>query len=303
MPGLSGINGFFCINKPAGWTSADVVAVLRGALCKATGEKVKVGHMGTLDPMASGVLVVAAGKATRLFDILTDKKKGYVCSMKFGAETDTLDAEGTEVAQTGALPRVDELISAMRGFIGDIYQLPPAFSAKSVNGVKAYKLARAGREVTLKEALVHIYAIKLLKVNGSEKFLPQDEAREIDFCVDCGSGTYIRSLCRDIARKCNSLGTMTALERIYSGNFRLEHAADIDSVRANALDFLIPLKKALEGMFPVVELGRDLRKKFTNGVAVPTQAEGDVLVTIEGKEYALARCAEGKMKAYINLWV
>ena len=289
MPGSSGINGFFCINKPAGWTSADVVAVLRGALCKATGKKVKVGHMGTLDPMASGVLVVAAGKATRLFNILTDKKKGYVCSMKFGAETDTLDAEGTEVAQTGVLPRVDELISVMRGFIGDIYQLPPAFSAKSVNGVKAYKLARAGREVTLKEALVHIYAI--------------DEAREMDFCVDCGSGTYIRSLCRDIARKCNSLGTMTALERVYSGNFRLEHAADIDSVRANALDFLIPLKKALEGMFPVVELEREWRKKFTNGVAVPTQAEGDVLVTIDGKEYALARCVEGKMKAYINLWV
>ena len=159
MQGSSGISGFFCIDKPRGWTSSDVVAVLRGALSKSVGYKVKVGHMGTLDPMATGVLPVAAGKATRLFDILMNKTKGYAARMAFGYETDTLDVEGEVSERTDVLPTVAQIKAAITGFTGEIEQIPPIYSAKSVGGVKAYKLARSGAEIQMRPVKVNIFSV------------------------------------------------------------------------------------------------------------------------------------------------
>lgn len=303
MQGSSGISGFICVDKPKGWTSSDVVAVLRGVISKSVGYKVKVGHMGTLDPMATGVLPVAVGKAARLFDILMNKKKGYSAQVSFGSETDTLDGEGAVIAQTDILPTAAQLKCACSAFIGDIEQVPPAYSAKSVGGVKAYKLARNGLEVQLRSVKVHIDAITLQKVNGSEKYSDADKVKVAEFSVDCGGGTYIRSLSRDIAHKCGSLGTMTALKRTYSGPFTCENAVGIETVKQEALKYLIPVTQVLAEIYESEELNERDIKAFTNGVPVRTnRADGDVLVTIGGREYAIARCNGGKMKANINLW-
>lgn len=303
MQGSSGISGFICVDKPQGWTSSDVVAVLRGVISKSVGYKVKVGHMGTLDPMATGVLPVAVGKAARLFDILMNKKKGYAAQVSFGSETDTLDGEGVVTAQTDILPTAAQLKRACSAFIGDIEQVPPAYSAKSVGGIKAYKLARSGGEVELRPVKVHIDAITLQKVNGSEKYSDTDKVKVAEFSVDCGGGTYIRSLSRDIARECGSLGTMSALKRTYSGPFTCENAVEIEKAKQEALNYLIPVTQALEGIYESEELNERDIKAFTNGVPVRTnRADGDVLVTIGGRAYAIARCNGGKMKAYINLW-
>lgn len=303
MQGSSGISGFICVDKPKGWTSSDIVAVLRGVISKSVGYKVKVGHMGTLDPMATGVLPVAVGKAARLFDILMNKKKGYSAQVSFGSETDTLDGEGAVIAQTDILPTAAQLKCACSAFIGDIEQVPPAYSAKSVGGVKAYKLARNGLEVQLRPIKVHIDAITLQKVNGSEKYSDADKVKVAEFSVDCGGGTYIRSLSRDIAHKCGSLGTMTALKRTYSGPFTCENAVGIETVKQEALKYLIPVTQVLAEIYESEELNERDIKAFTNGVPVRTnRADGDVLVTIGGREYAIARCNGGKMKANINLW-
>ena len=131
MQGSSGISGFLCVDKPKGWTSADVVAALKGAFYKTCAQKVRIGHMGTLDPAATGVLVVAVGKATRLFDLLMSKTKGYVCSMAFGEETDTLDSEGTVTEITEVFPAYGDVKEAVGTFIGRIEQYPPIYSAKA----------------------------------------------------------------------------------------------------------------------------------------------------------------------------
>ena len=303
MQGSSGISGFFCIDKPRGWTSSDVVAVLRGALSKSVGYKVKVGHMGTLDPMATGVLPVAAGKATRLFDVLMNKSKGYAARMAFGYETDTLDIEGEVSERTNILPTVAQIKAAITGLTGEIEQIPPIYSAKSVGGVKAYKLARSGVEIQMRPVKVNIFSVTLDSVNGGKNCDDADRVSEIAFTVECGGGTYIRSLCRDIALACGSLGTMTELKRTYSGCFTLENAVGIEEAKANPQANIIPVITALSGIYDIEELAQNDIKKFTNGIPVRTaRADGDVLVTIDGKEYAVAHCSGGIMKARINLW-
>ena len=303
MQGSSGISGFFCIDKPRGWTSSDVVAVLRGALSKSVGYKVKVGHMGTLDPMATGVLPVAAGKATRLFDVLMNKSKGYAARMAFGYETDTLDIEGEVSERTDILPTVAQIKAAITGLTGEIEQIPPIYSAKSVGGVKAYKLARSGTEIQMRPVKVNIFSLTLDSVNGGKNYDDADRVSEIAFTVECGGGTYIRSLCRDIALACGSLGTMTELKRTYSGCFTLENAVGIEEAKANPQANIIPVITALSGIYDIEELAQNDIKKFTNGIPVRTaRADGDVLVTIDGKEYAVAHCSGGIMKARINLW-
>lgn len=303
MQGSSGISGFFCIDKPRGWTSSDVVAVLRGALSKSVGYKVKVGHMGTLDPMATGVLPVAAGKATRLFDVLMNKSKGYAARMAFGYETDTLDVEGEVSERTDILPTVAQIKAAITGLTGEIEQIPPIYSAKSVGGVKAYKLARSGVEIQMRPVKVNIFSVTLDSVNGGKNYDDADKVSEIAFTVECGGGTYIRSLCRDIALACGSLGTMTELKRTYSGYFTLENAVGIEEAKANPQANIIPVITALSGIYDIEELAQNDIKKFTNGIPVRTaRADGDVLVTIDGKEYAVAHCSGGIMKARINLW-
>ena len=303
MQGSSGISGFLCVDKPNGWTSADVVAALKGAFYKTCAQKVRIGHMGTLDPAATGVLVVAVGKATRLFDLLMSKTKGYVCSMAFGEETDTLDSEGTVTESTEVFPAYGNVKEAVGTFIGRIEQYPPIYSAKSVDGVKAYKLARAGKSVQVKPVQVEIKTIEILTVNDRKDADDDEKVKTLSLKVECGGGTYIRSLCRDIARKCGSLATMTSLRRTYSGDFSLASAHSIEQLRLAPSGYLMPITKALEGVMPIQELDKRYIKRFTNGASVPSERKGDLLVTIDGREYAVAHCENGEMKAAINLWM
>ena len=184
----------------------------------------KMGHMGTLDPLASGVLPVAFGKATRLFDYLLEKDKVYKAEFTFGYETDTLDRGGTVVKSNGYMPSVQEITAVLSSLTGEVEQLPPVYSAKNINGKRSYELARMGIDVDLKPKKVVITSIDFLEKSGENSYV---------FLIKCKGGTYIRSICRDLAYKLNTFATMTALERLQSGIFTLENAYSIEDVVDN----------------------------------------------------------------------
>lgn len=225
------LNGIINVYKEANFTSFDVVAVMRGI----TGTR-KVGHTGTLDPMATGVLPICIGSATALCDMLTDKRKEYVASFLLGKETDTLDISGEVLRQKEVAVDAPTLETAIRSFIGEYDQLPPMYSAKKVDGKRLYDLARAGKEVIRKPQRVEIFDIEILSMN-----IPEFTVR-----VKCGKGTYIRSLGADIAAKCGELAVMTSLERTASGQFEASSSHTLEELTAikNAGDLesvLIPV--------------------------------------------------------------
>ena len=207
------LNVFINIIKPEGMNSSHVVAVVRKKL-----GKIPCGHMGTLDPMASGVLPVGTNRATRLFDYLLDKNKTYVAHFKFGAETDTLDKTGKITKVTGIFPSKEQILKVLPDFIGEIEQIPPVYSSKCINGKRAYALARRGEEVVLPAKKVTVNSIVL---DGQ---VNEDTYR---FTIECKGGTYIRSLCRDIAKACGTVGTMVKLDRIKSGVFSEENGITV----------------------------------------------------------------------------
>ena len=222
--------GIIPINKPKGWTSFDVVNKLKYKL-----KPLKVGHLGTLDPMATGVLLVTVGKATKLFDLMQEKKKTYVATFMFGVLTDTLDTTGTEIINTKINPiNEDALKNVLPKFIGKLSQIPPMYSAKSVNGVRAYDLARKGVEIELKPKEVEIYKLKILEFNGVE----------LKIEVTCGSGTYIRALGRDIAKELGTVATMTSLVRTKVGDFDLNSTIEIENLE-EIHDKILPIKQIL----------------------------------------------------------
>ncbi len=210
------MNGFINFYKPSGESSAKAISKIKK---KFKGEK--IGHMGTLDPMASGVLPVAIGKATRLFDFLLDKTKIYRAKFTFGYETDTLDAEGVLVKEGGRIPAIDEIKSACTTLIGVIDQIPPAYSAKNVAGKRSYELARQGKIVELPPKQVEIISIIPEKTDKEDTF---------SFEIKCKGGTYIRAIARDIAKTLNTYATMTELIRENSGGFDISTALCIDEV-------------------------------------------------------------------------
>ena len=214
--------GFLNVNKKSGISSAFVVNKVKKLLPKGT----KVGHMGTLDPIASGVLPIAIGRATRLFDLMQNKTKEYIATFKFGLSTNTFDSTGETAGTTNIIPTKQDILSALPSFVGKISQLPPSFSAKMVNGVRAYQKARKGENVELKECEIFIESFELIEELDDNTF---------KFRIVCGSGTYIRSLCRDLANKLNTLAVMTELVRTRSGQFCLENAQDCDKIDINKL--------------------------------------------------------------------
>ncbi len=218
------MKGFLNINKPVGFSSAKVVAIAKQKL--GLTKKDKIGHMGTLDPQASGVLPIAVGRATRLFDYLLSKSKTYIAEFTFGYMTDTLDREGAIVKKCDKIPTKEEILAVLPKFLGEIEQLPPQFSAKSVNGIRAYEFARKGQNVELKICKINIEKFDLIEQINPNCF---------KFEIKCGSGTYIRSLCRDLAEKVDSLATMTSLCRVQTGVFLLENAISIDDINEKEL--------------------------------------------------------------------
>ncbi|MDR1940464.1 MAG: tRNA pseudouridine(55) synthase TruB [Clostridiales bacterium] len=221
------MDGFININKPAGMTSNDVVVRVRRRLREISGDKkIKVGHLGTLDPAAEGVLVVAFGRATKLFDAFLDKKKRYAAEFTFGAETDTLDRDGKILSEGGAIPGIDALREAAKKLTGEVWQTPPLYSAKSVNGKKAYDMARRGEAFELPPKRVVINDIEILSIEG-------DKAVVI---VDCLGGVYIRSIARDLAALCGTTAYMSALRRLEAGVFKLSESITLDAFMSLAND-------------------------------------------------------------------
>lgn len=244
--------GFVNVYKPKGITSFQVVAKLK----KIYGTK-RVGHLGTLDPMAEGVLPVAIGKATKFFDYFLTKDKEYDAVFCAGVLTDTLDADGEIVEQNNFIPTIEEVKNASQNFIGKINQMPPKFSAKKVNGVRAYTLAREGKDFQLKPKEVEIYSILTQKSEDDSLF---------NLKIWCSSGTYIRSLGVDIISSINALATMVKLVRTRAGEFKIEDSLTLDEIEKNPSKALLSLENALA--IPIIQVDENEFFKLKNGVGV-----------------------------------
>ena len=215
------LNGVINVYKEPGFTSHDVVAKLRGIL-----KQKKIGHMGTLDPLAEGVLPIAIGKATRMFDYFLEKKKTYIAQFTFGKTTDTLDAEGKITETCDYIPSKKQIVDALPHLIGRITQIPPQYSAKMVNGRCAYDFARIGQTVELKPKEIEIYKIELLHQLSDNVY---------EFEIECSGGTYIRSIARDMAELLNSKAYMSKLIRTKSGRFEIEKSYTLNKCHTHLL--------------------------------------------------------------------
>ncbi len=209
------IDGFINIYKEQGYTSFDVVAKLRGIL-----KQKKIGHTGTLDPMAEGVLLVCLGSATKMCDLLTEKNKTYTCTMLLGKTSDTEDVTGVMTDVTDVYSDEKTVRSAVMSFVGDYMQIPPMYSAIKVNGKKLYELARAGQVIEREPRPVTIHSINIQSV----------ELPRVTFDVSCSKGTYIRSLCRDIGEKLGCGAVMEKLVRTEVKGFTIEESLTLDAV-------------------------------------------------------------------------
>ena len=246
------MNGFINLYKPSGMSSAYAINKIK----KLLGKKVKCGHMGTLDPMASGVLPVGIGKATRLFNFLLDKDKVYTAEFTFGYETDTLDAEGKIIKDGGYIPTINEIKGVLYSLTGIVNQIPPAYSAKNVGGTRSYVLARQGIEVELKPKQVEINSIEVETTSTKNAY---------KFTIKCKGGTYIRSICRDIAYALNTYATMTKLTREKSGCFDLSNSVSAEEINSFQ-DIEIRIIKPEDTVyFEVIELNNKKYSDLING--------------------------------------
>ena len=275
------INGFLNVIKPQGMSSAFAVGIAKKRL------KTNCGHMGTLDPMASGVLPLGLNRASRLFRYLLDKEKEYVATLKFGYVTDTLDATGIVTETTSLLPDKLTVEKSLTNFIGEISQIPPNYSAKNINGKRGYELARQGVDFTLPAKTVTISAVELLDFD-------YDTAK---IKVVCKGGTYIRSLVRDIGLTCGSLATMTALDRTKAGFFSYENGVEVEKIRDIQKDYqsyLIRPDSVID--FPKLILDSLQAKRLLNGLR--DKYDGDGLVRVYNGEFfwGVGRITDGVLK-------
>lgn len=283
------MNGIINVYKPKDCTSQHVVSAVRKFL-----HTKAVGHMGTLDPQGEGVLPVGVGKATRLFDLLLKKDKIYEAKFKFGYETDTLDKDGNIIEYAEVIPSKDEIIAVLPNFVGKIEQMPPKYSAKNVGGVRAYDLARRGVEFDLKPSVVEIFSLELVEQTDENEYL---------FRIHCSAGTYIRSLCRDIAYKTGSKATMTAIKRTKSGDFIIDNALSPEEIKLLGEKAIIPVEKVLEKL-PRVDFPENLYKKISCGVAFEYDkvTEQPFTVYCKGEFFGLGQINDGmfSIKTYLR---
>ena len=244
-------SGFINVLKPAGMTSHDVVSFIR----RTYGLK-KVGHAGTLDPAAAGVLPIALGSATRLIEYITDADKGYRAELTFGYKTDSGDDMGEVIEQINnfKIPSQQEIDTVLKQFIGRIQQVPPMYSAIKVNGQKLYELARQGKSIEVPTRLVEISTIKMIN-NSGEKLL---------FDVTCSKGTYIRTLCMDIGAKLNLPAVMSFLIRTRVGKFTLQEAVTLEEIAADPQKALQNVHSVLNFM-PKLILTKERSLAFSHG--------------------------------------
>ncbi|WP_175487998.1 tRNA pseudouridine(55) synthase TruB [Sphingomonas sp. NFR04] len=308
------MHGWILLDKPLGLGSTQGVSAVKRALREGGYAKVKVGHGGTLDPLATGVLPIALGEATKLAGRMLDSDKVYDFTIRFGVETDTLDAEGKAVAESEVRPTLAQLEAVLPRFTGPIAQVPPAYSALKVDGERAYDLARAGEAVVLKSRAVTIYGLEILPQlagGGGPSAQPMVEGRggqppraaaapppslrdgpppraglaeeleEITLRAHVSKGTYIRSLARDIARALGTVGHVTYLRRIKAGPFTLDQAISLDSLADAAKerrleDICLPLRAGLDDI-PALSLTPDQAGLLRQGRVLVGIAKDDGL--------------------------
>ena len=249
------MNGIVIIDKPAGWTSQDVTARLR----RVFGTR-RIGHGGTLDPMASGVLPVCVGAATRLFDYIIDKQKTYVAELQLGVVTDTQDATGAVVEKRPVNVTEADVLAALPRFIGEIWQTPPMYSAIKRGGKRLYELARRGESVEVAPRACRVDDVRLTASLGDGRYRLE---------VDCGKGVYIRTLCHDIGAYLGCGGHMATLARTRAGVFTLENALtleEVDALGAEGLEArLLPMDAAISHL-PAVRVEARHRAAVRNGM-------------------------------------
>jgi len=279
------VNGWINLDKPVGITSTQAIGKVRRYLNAS-----KVGHAGTLDPLASGILPIALGEATKTIPFVQDEVKTYFFTIRWGEQRTTDDAEGDVIASSANRPTPDSVVQILPQYIGEIEQLPPQFSALKIDGKRAYDLARSGEDVKLQTRLVHIESFDMLAMREEEA----------DFRVMCSKGTYIRALARDIALDLETRGYVSALRRESVGTFSLDHAISLDKLEqmghiAAIGEALMPVDSVLD-VIPALSLTTQEKALLKNGQRLSFVSKSDfhrldtILDDSQNSVLALARC-------------
>ena len=285
-------SGFVNIIKPTGVSSFKVVSEIKNAL-----KIKKVGHLGTLDPAASGVLPIAFGKATKFFEYFLNKNKKYVAVVQFGVLTDTLDSFGAKKEEQSVKIDRNKIENAIKKFIGKIEQVPPSFSAIKVDGQRAYDLARAGIDVKLKPREIEIYSIKVLDDLATNRFR---------FEVYCSAGTYIRTLFNDIAKELGTVATTTVIIRTESGPFKIDDAITIDEFKLSHKT--ISVDEILSDLKQYEIKDKQIAEKVINGVKLNNSeidgcnAKSSFILKYNGQIIGIYHIEKGRVLCDIFIW-
>lgn len=277
-----GINGIILVDKPADWTSHDVVAKLRGIL-----KERRIGHAGTLDPMATGLLTVFVGRATRAVQFAENDTKRYIASMRTGYSTDTQDITGTVISGKGQIASEAEVLSVLPQFLGEIEQIPPMYSAVKVQGKKLYEIARRGETIERKPRKIGISKLELTGRDGDDFVLD----------VSCSKGTYIRTLCNDIGMKIGCEACLSSLRRIKAGAFSVYDAHTIEDIAAEPERFILPVDTLFADL-PKLHVEDSVTAKIKCGNRPKIVAsDGEYTVYDKNGEFlALAEVENGTLK-------
>lgn len=284
-------NGIIIIDKPQGWTSMDVCAKLRGMF-----HEKRVGHAGTLDPMATGVLPVFIGRATRAVEFAAGSDKEYIAGLKLGVVTNTQDTTGEVLEQRPVAAGREDVVRVLSQFTGLIEQLPPMYSAIKINGKKLYELARKGQEVERKPRPVTIHALEILDLapaQGTDHLIR----------VACSKGTYVRTLCHDIGQALGCGGCMSSLQRVKAAGFTLADSVTLETVqeavdRGEGESLLLPVDCCFAGLPVLVLKTAGAEKKIRNGAALPVRDVPDGEYRVYGMDktfLALGRAVGGRL--------
>lgn len=284
------LQGLLLVDKPEGFTSFDVVALLRGIL-----HTKKIGHTGTLDPMATGVLPVLVGRATKLCELLPESEKSYTVTFALGYTTDTLDRTGEVLTRREVTAGERELRALLPSFLGTQQQIPPMYSAIRQNGVRLYDLARNGQTVDRQPREITIHELSLLSCN--------EEAGEYTLSVRCSKGTYIRSLCADLGERLGCGATVTALRRTMANGFGIERCHTLEELKTLGSAALLPTEAALTS-YDAVRVTAAQAKRFSNGGAlaldrIPFPAQPTRFLRVcapDGTTLGLGRPEDGELK-------
>lgn len=268
------MDGIILVNKEKGMTSRDVVNLV-SRVCHAK----KVGHTGTLDPMATGLLVICVGRATKLVEVLTSHQKEYIASMMFGMKTDTKDITGTVLEQRISHITTEQIEIVLHDMTTTYQQEVPIYSAVKIHGKKLYEYARNGEQIELPKREVTIEQLKIIDW--------QDQKQELTFLTQVSKGTYIRSLVEDIATHLDTIGTMTALTRTKVGNFSLEQANTIAEIKNNQFK-VYTIYEVLKSMYETRQIAGELEKKVLNGAKIDNPEDLDIVFFINEKKETLA---------------